>query len=93
MKEDPVGTLSGAGGGGEGLVAIADGLFDPEEDVRLFEGRGVVAGGREVPAPGAPLPPGAVLGVVIGPFGKAGKCKVAFPAGAPVGVGTKLVLR
>ena len=97
------GTTGGGGGSGGGVVAvrhgavskvkeaegagrvvvIVDGFFDPSEDARLFEGRTVRRGGA-----------GAPVGVLLGPFGKGGKCKVALePEAAPsVGVGAKLDL-
>ena len=59
-------------------MVIVDGLFRPEEDVKAFVGQEVKADNGEV-------------GVIVGAFGKAGKCKVTFEAGTKLPLGTRLV--
>ena len=67
-------------------LVICEGLFRPEEDVRLFEGRPVHC----FPPPdktetnGGTKSTGVIAGVLIGPFGKGGKCKVEYPVEVPV---------
>ena len=67
-------------------TVICEGLFRPEEDVRLFEGRPVHC----FPPPdqtegiGGVGSTGVIAGVLIGPFGKGGKCKVEFALEVPV---------
>jgi hypothetical protein len=58
-------------------VAIVDGFFTPEEDVKRFEGRRVVLQ-LEVGA----RPAFSATGTLLGPFGKGGKCKVSFDVGS-----------
>lgn len=57
-------------------VAITSGLFSQEEDIRAFAKQGMAA-----------LTKAGVEGILLGPFGKAGKCKLGFARGALVQVG------
>ena len=61
-------------------LAIIAGLFAPEINIKDKVGRTVV-----VPGTGEE-------GTVIGPFGKAGKCKVEFENGISASVGDKVEL-
>ena len=80
---------SGPVGGQGPWTVICEGLFRPEEDVRLFEGRPVncfpptdknESNGSE----------GVIVGVLVGPFGKGGKCKVEFAVEVSVNARVKL---
>jgi hypothetical protein len=63
-------------------IAIVSGLFRMEESVRDFVNTLVRLDGDEYP----------VLGVVIGPFGKLGKCKVSLYDGMQVAIHSKVVV-
>ena len=58
---------------------IAEGFFTAEEDQRVHAGTKVTAANGDV-------------GSLVGPFGKAGKSKVAFAEGTDAAVGSKLAL-
>ncbi|KAH8052197.1 hypothetical protein JL722_10297 [Aureococcus anophagefferens] len=58
---------------------IAEGFFTAEEDQRVHAGTKVTAANGDV-------------GALVGPFGKAGKSKVAFAEGTDAAVGSKLAL-
>jgi selenocysteine-specific elongation factor len=66
---------------GKHCVAIISGLFAPEINVKERAG-GIVV-----------IPRTGECGTILGPFGKAGKCKVAFNDGISANVGDKVELR
>lgn len=65
---------------GKHNLAIIAGFFAPEIDIRQKVGWKVTIVGTNE------------SGTIVGPFGKAGKCKVAFDDGISAGVGTKAKL-
>lgn len=68
-------------------TVICEGLFRPEEDVRLFEGRPVRCLPQSEKTEGSES---VVVGILVGPFGKGGKCKVEFSVEVPVSAQVKL---
>lgn len=66
-------------GADDEYVVIVSGLFSQEEDIRAFAKMGM-----EVRSSGG------AQGLLRGPFGKTGKCKVAFPSRALVQVGDQV---
>jgi hypothetical protein len=64
---------------GRHTMAIVRGLFTPEESVRTFVGARVAADTGDT-------------GVIAGPFGKAGKCRVEFVAGTDATEGSRVRL-
>ena len=66
---------------GKHTMAIISGLFSPEINIKERAGTVVV------------IPSTAEEGTIVGPFGKAGKCKVAFECGVSAIIGDKAELR
>jgi len=65
---------------GKHNLAIVDGFFTPEIDIREKKGMKVVIVSTKEE------------GTVLGPFGKAGKCKVSFESGISAQIGAKAEL-
>ena len=66
-----------------GLLVIVEGLFDPAENIRTYEGMTVVA--NLLVGPDS-------IGEIKGPFGKGGKCRVSFGLRSGVAVGMRVVM-
>jgi hypothetical protein len=66
---------------GKHSVAIVSGFFAPEVNIKESAGAKVY------------VPATKDVGAVVGPFGKAGKCKVSFANGTAAEIGTKAELQ
>merc|ERR1712238_472075 len=76
-------------------LAIVSGLFTPDVDIRqMYIGAkvNVLLNGKKEVVGGGIDDKDRQVGNILGPFGKAGKCKVEFPLGVYSPVGTKVEL-
>jgi hypothetical protein len=66
---------------GKHSIAIVSGFFAPEINIKERAGARVY------------VPSTKDVGAIVGPFGKAGKCKVSFASGTAAAIGTKAELQ